>query len=470
MMPTILSLDVGTSKLCALALDVESRCLLATRSAPNSADVADLPNGFHEQNPIAVRDRTLELLRDLLDDAAVRAEAVAAVSITGQMHGVLLVDAALRPITNLITWRDQRVLQPNTPGNLHDALQAIPLDFSRRTGCRLHAGYGGATLHHLACNEGIPENATALTIADFIAASLTGVVATEPTHAASWGLLDLQTLQWDVELLQGLHLPQTVLPPLRPTSSALGPLRSEMAEFLGLPKKTLVCLPIGDNQASFVGVAGFDRDIAVVNLGTGGQVSIPHDQIVSTDGFETRPMPFSGYLLVGASLCGGWAYSYLRRFFQEAVRQFAGVELDDEHLYQVMNRLAVASPENAEGIVVDTRFSGTRGSPGVRGAIAGIGVDNLAVGNLSRAFVEGMVRELADLFHAVEHRNVARIAAGGNAVSKNPLVAQAIETLFGRKCCKSTCREEAAVGAAYAAAVALNLVPSQTITNLLTPA
>lgn len=61
-------------------------------------------------------------------------------------------------------------------------------------------------------------------------------------------------------------------------------------------------MPIGDNQASIMGVAGLARDVAVVNLGTGGQISIPQPEPVWVDGFETRPMPLGGYVLVGASL------------------------------------------------------------------------------------------------------------------------------------------------------------------------
>jgi sedoheptulokinase len=463
-MTTIVSLDIGTSKLCALALNIETLEPLAVHSITNDADILDLPEDFHEQDSTRLRDRAFELLAKLLADTAVRRQDIAGLSITGQMHGVLLVDPDLRPTTNLITWRDRRVLQAGKPGCLDEARQAVDAAGSRRAGCRLCAGYGGATLYQLARNGGLSKHVAAMTIADYVAACLTGVIAMEPTHAASWGLLNLRSRQWDSEIIRHLGLPSEILPPIRSISAPPARVRADLAQSLGLPPAAQLCMPIGDNQASIIGVAGLARDVAVVNLGTGGQVSIFQSGPGWVDGFETRPMPFGGYVLVGASLCGGWSYAYLRRFIQELVRQFTGVELDRSTVYERMNRLAADSPANAGGLTVNPYFSGRRDDPDLRGTVLGIDTQNLTAGNLARAFIEGMVRELADLFHAADTAGVARIAASGNAVLENDLVRETIEAFFGRRCCRSPHQEEAAFGAAYAAAMVIcpGAAPSQT--------
>ncbi len=106
-MPIVLGLDLGTSKLCAVALSTDERRVLAVRSAPNDADVPDLPPDRHEQDPAKILDRSLELVRELLAEDAVEAEDVTGLCVTGQMHGVLLVDRDLRPVTPLVTWRDR---------------------------------------------------------------------------------------------------------------------------------------------------------------------------------------------------------------------------------------------------------------------------------------------------------------------------------------------------------------------------
>lgn len=443
----VVSLDIGTSKLCALALSCESLQPIVIHSQPNDAEIKNLPQSHHEQNPLRIRDLCLELIRNLLSERKVRANKVVGIGITGQMHGVLLVNAELQPQSNLITWRDARI-QDSEIRNQH----------SERTGCRLHLGYGGATLQWLGKNDKLPEGAIALTIADYVAAHLTEVIATEATHAASWGIFNLQKNVWDAETIDKLSISKDVLPPVNPTAKPLGNIRPALAQQLGLGKNVQVCSPLGDNQASIIGAAGFAGDAAVLNLGTGGQISIPQNDYTFVETFETRPMPFGGFILVGASLCAGYAYTCLQKFIQSTVKEFAGTELSDEDIYDRMNSIAEQARAGASGISVDTRLSGTRLNPNLRGSISGIGVENFTAANLSRGFVEGMVRELADMASDAGIKDFTRIIASGNAVRRNPVVSEAIESIFGLPCYTSYNREEAALGAAYAAAIGLGLV------------
>jgi sugar (pentulose or hexulose) kinase len=85
-------------------------------------------------------------------------------------------------------------------------------------------------------------------------------------------------------------------------------------------------------------------------------------------------------------------------------------------------------------------------------------VDNFTVANLDRGFVEGMVRELAEMVSAAGIQGFTRIIASGNAVHRNPVVPDVIESIFGLPCYISTNREAAALGAAYAAAIGLGLI------------
>ena len=449
-MKIILSLDIGTTKTSALALSAETLQPLAVISAPNSAAVPGLPPERHEQNPLRIRNDCLNLLRALLEDDAVHTDAVVGVAISGQMHGVLLADSSITCLTNLITWRDRRAVGFDGPDNAEE------------TGSRLCAGYGGATLGWLVKNGAFPRDAIALTIADFIAASLTGKVATEPTHAASWGIFSLRDNRWNAALIEYLGIPRTALPEICPSSRPLEKLSSETAGALGLSSEVMVCSPLGDNQAAFVGAAGFCSDAAVVNIGTGAQVSIPRKKFTYVKPFETRPMPFGGFILVGASLCGGWAYEYLKDFFQAIVREIGGVNLADAETYERMNALSEKAGEKT-GLLADTRFSGTRSDPRVRGTISNIDTGNLTPGNLARAFTAGIVRELADIMSNAGIENRERIIACGNAVRKNPLIAREIARIFGVPCFVGQIEEEAALGAAYAAAVGMELVSADEI-------
>lgn len=418
----ILSVDVGTSKISALVVDVADGTVVASASAANDADVSGLPAGRHEQNPQRICAIVQSLMQQVMRDD------VEAIAISGQMHGVLLVDGKGEPATNLITWRDQR-----------GAGRALSRQAALRTGCAMHPGYGGATLATLDT-----QGKTALTIADYVALQLTGVAATEVTHAASWGLLNLERGDWDDGAIEELGIDRAALPAVKPSCGLLGHTEGGI----------VVASPIGDNQASFIGAAGLADDVAVVNLGTGGQVSVRTDDLTYHPPLETRPMPGGGAILVGASLCGGWAYAYLKQFYQQVAADVGGVSISDAQAYEKINDLAATS--DGGGLIADTRYLGTRGDPSVRGSIANIDANNLTPANLARAVLEGMVRELADLARGAGVQP-ARVIASGNAVRRNPLVRQLIAEQFGAACEVGEAREEAALGAAVAAAAGLGI-------------
>ena len=445
----ILAVDIGTSKICAVACDSMAEAVVAVRAAPNDADIAGLPPGRHEQNPQRIETVCRHLLRELLDDPAVERASVTAIAFSCQMHGLLLVGSDGAPLTPLVTWRDQRMVDQV------EALNRADPEGPARTGCRLGAGYGALTLASWASNNAIPASAKALSIADFVAATLTGVVASEPTLAASWGLLNLQNSDWDQPRLKALAVPPSVLPPLRPSAHRVGLLNRQACADLKLPAAVAVCAPVGDNQASVIGVAGFAPDVCVLNLGTGGQISLVRSDYAFDAALETRPMPLSGFIQVGASLCGGWSYAYLGKFYREVIRQVAGVEVPEGDVFAALNRLAGTVRPAADGLMVDTRFGGTRQDPAIRGAITGIDVHNLTPGHLARAVVEGMVRELAGMVLRPGMPVIRQVFASGNGVRRNPLVPEAIARHFGAPCVLSDSREEAALGAARCAARAL---------------
>lgn len=460
----ILSLDLGTSKLCAAVVDSGTAELVAIRSCPNDSDVPGLPGDLHEQDPV----RTWELCRDLmaqvLSDPAVADRAVRAVGISGQMHGVLLVDRDLRPLTNLMSWRDRRTARADVPGGIAESLELLGEGVQQRTGCQLGVGYGGATLRWLHANGQLPTGSMGLTIAGYVAAMLTGIPSIEETHAASWGVFDLTRGEWDSECVERLGIPPEALPEVRRSAEPLGAMRSNVRQTLGVSGTPVVCSPVGDAQASIVGAAGFATDAVVLNLGTGGQVSVLRPDYAYNDELDAWPMPFGPFALLGAALCGGWPYAYLRRFFQSIAREVCGVEMSDAEVYERMNALAASATPGADGLVVDTRFSGTRKDENVRGAISGIDTTNLTPANLSLAVLEGTVRELRSMWRASGVTGASRLVASGNAVRMNPVLRSVIDRAFGMPCFMSAVPEEAARGAGYAAAVGAGIVSQEAIT------
>lgn len=439
-MSIIISVDIGTSKICAAAY---CRCrgkLLSYVSLANNSFVEGQPAGSYEQSAAVTIEIVFSAVKALLGQGLFSSEDVDGIAVTGQMHGVLLIDEFCRPVTNLITWRDRRA---------DNQAARIGEKYAKSNGCGLRGGYGGASLALLGCEGRIKSGYKALSISDYLCCVLSGCAASEPTHAASWGIFDITDGKWNEKIIDELSIPRAVLPRLNPTSGVLGNIIPAIADELGLSHKAAVYSPIGDNQAAVIGARGTAINAAVLNLGTGGQLSIPRTSGEYVDGFETRPMPDGSFILVGASICGGWTYAYLKDFFKSVVKDFAAVELEDERVYNIMNSF-LSAQSNGAGLYVDPRFSGTRANSSVRGAINQIDAANFTPCNLTNAFARAMVRELYDMVPAGCPDNFSTIIACGNAVRKNPAVLSIAAECFGKTVYAADTREEASVGAALA--------------------
>lgn len=426
----ILGLDVGTTSVSGVL--VSPGCWESARSIshPHEADVAHLPAGCHEQCPKQILAVAVNVIRTLAEQVEAPIRDIA---LTGQMHGIVAVDEDLNPLTNLITWRDQRT-----------AGYACQHPYVSETGCLLHPGYGGLTLHHLLHTETLPKAThKVLSLPGFVAAHLTGRRTVDETFAASWGIWDLVKGDWHYALLESLGIPATLLPEYGPSCKELGKVHD--AENLRVEPGTAVYSPLGDNQAGVAGVLEPGEPEGVVNVGTSGQFSLPIDDYAFSPPLETRPYP-GGFLQVYAALCGGWSYTYLARFFQQVVEHFGESEVA---IVDVMERMQdFCQSTDANGLQVDARFAGERHGAQSCGSVSGINTENLTPQNLTRGIINAIAGELALVAERVDLSGIRGLIAVGNAVHKTPLLLTALEEQFGLPCRLVSTSEEAALGAA----------------------
>ena len=187
----------------------------------------------------------------------------------------------------------------------------------------------------------------------------------------------------------------------------------------------------------------------LINIGTGSQISVLSDQIISHRLLDCRPYLNGNYLLVGASLCGGRAYKILRDFFQSVIRM-AGAQVP-ENLYAFMD--AQAGMYTDTELRVDSRFSGTRIDPSLRGSIQNISDRNLTAGSLSFATLNGICTELYEFYQSVPENLRANdvLIGSGNGIRNSSVEREIIRKIFSRKLVIPKCSEEAAYGAALMA-------------------
>ena len=454
----ILGIDLGTTTISLLALDAVSGEVVDVRTVANTANGSAPVSGRHEQDACVIIGIAKKLLAGTvrtLRRSCSDSMRICAVVVTGQMHGIVLVNPENEPVSRLITWRDQR-------GKDAKAVLAVSRNrvISKRCGCRLQPGYGFTTLHHLILEERkLSSHLEAgeiriCSISDLLVATLSDVLVTDMSMAASWGGLDLQSNFWDRDLLEQLRIPLAALPPIRQSAEPIRVVPAEVSDELGIDAGAVVCAGIGDHQASVLACRPIQLRSCVINIGTGSQLSMIFEPFQDLADLETRPLFGTRKMVTGTGLCGGWSYDYLADFLASAVAETAQGTPSKESIYRLMNELGGKAPMDAGGLVVDPRFLGSRHNGVPRGSISGIDAGNLTPGNLVRAMANGIVSEL-HAYYARADLKAKTLYATGNAIRLSSLLAEAIGDRWGIQPTMIEHTEEAAYGAACAAAVQL---------------
>ena len=180
-----------------------------------------------------------------------------------------------------------------------DALLAVPNRDGRATGVALELGADGAALHARTGHWPTPialasrlrwlarerpddaaRAAHVLSLSDWIAWRMTGVVATDPSQASTSGLLDIATCRWDDELVAATGMRGDLLPPILPAGSKLGALRADAASDLGLPAGIAVAVGGADTQCGLLGSGATFAGAAGIVAGTSAPVQLVCDRAV----------------------------------------------------------------------------------------------------------------------------------------------------------------------------------------------
>jgi sugar (pentulose or hexulose) kinase len=467
-MPLVLGIDLGTTKITALALDTNRGDIVASSALPNQAEIThseDKSRGFSEWNTLAMVAAGCGCLREIAGQLQERHHELSGLGITGQQHGGVIIDEAMLPLTPFINWQDRRgdhVDSRSGKTYVRLAAEQIGENAPQRTGCRLATGYLGVTLLWLKETRALPSRGTCCFLMDYFEARLTGQrPVTDATCAASSGLFDVAAGTWAQDLITALGLPPALFPRVRPSGDLLGSLTPAAAAETGLPAGLPVFVGIGDNQASFLGSVAHREGTVLVNVGTGAQVAAFTEKFVYDPLLETRPFPHGGYLLVSAGLSGGAAYAVLERFFETVGAQLFD-RLPASPLYPAMNRLAAQVPRGADGLRCEPYFAGTRAQPELRASLTGLSTTNFTPAHLTRALLEGMARSFQRGFEVMTQRAPPagrRLVGAGNGLRENPVLAQIVAETFALPLAVPRHREEAAFGAALLAAMAAEVLP-----------
>ena len=438
-MSAVIGLDIGTSGARALAVN-ESGDVIVT-AAQDYPLLTPRP-GWTEQNPEDWWQASRKVLAEVA--RAVHGK-VAAIGLTGQMHGSVFLDAKDGVVRPALLWNDQRT-----------AAQCV--EITDRVGRkRLLAIAGNPALTGfqapkvLWLREMEPANyarlAHVLLPKDFIRLRLAGEYATDASDASGTLLLDLRRRTWSDEILNALELPREWLPAVREGPDEAGRLRAGIAAELGLPEGIPIAAGGGDNAAAAVGCGVVEEGIASSSIGTSGVLFAFTPQFTPDPSGRLHAFCHAvpgAYHLMGVTLSAGGSLNWWRQV------------LGEQHDYDALIELASSAPVGSEGLVYLPYLSGERTphlDPFARGAFFGLTARH-GLTHLTRAVMEGVTYSLADCLQlmidlGVKVNDVRAI--GGGARSR--LWRQMQADVYGMPVRRTAVDEGPAYGAALLAGV-----------------
>ncbi|MHC6223182.1 xylulokinase [Pseudomonas sp. X10] len=441
-----LGIDCGTQGTKALVLDVGSGRVLGQGSAAHAPPQGR--DGRREQDPADWLGALRVAVTGALREAGVEGRAVRALAVSGQQHGLVLLDAQGQVLRPAKLWCDTET----TPEN-QELLAALggASGSLERLGLVIAPGYTVSKL--LWSKRNFPELfervAHVLLPHDYLNYWLTGRACTEPGDASGTGYYDVRRRTWATDLLQRIEPGERLLaalPELIEPGDCVGTLREQAAEALGLDPQTWVASGGGDNMLGAIGTGNIHPGMITLSLGTSGTLAAHADQAQVTA---------QGEVATFCASSGGWLPLICTMNLTSAcalVQDLLQLDLDS------FAQLAAQASIGADGLLMLPFFNGERvpALPEASASLHGMTSANLTRANLCRAVLEGTCFSLRyglDLLRASGLQGEEIRLVGGAA--KSPLWRQVLADLLGLPVVCPRQTEAAALGAAIQAAWSL---------------
>ncbi len=457
-MQYLLGIDLGTSGTKTVLFTQDgAACASATVEYP----LYQPHNGWAEQEPADWWDAAIRTIRSVLEKSGVAPEAIAAIGISGQMHGLVMLDAKGDVLRRSIIWADQR-----TGAECEEITRKVGAEkLIEITANPALTGFTASKIMWVKNRE--PETYAAcrhiLLPKDYLRYKLTGEFATEVSDASGMQLLDVPGRKWSAEMLAALEINPALLAKVYESPEVTGSISAEAAKLTGLSTRTVVVGGAGDNAAAAVGMGVVEDGRAFTTIGTSGVV-FAHTDTLSIDP-KGRVHTFccavpGAWHVMGVSQAVGLSLQWFRNQFCQAEIEAARQMGTDP--YDLMNHEIEQSPLGANRLLFLPYLMGERTphlDPDCRGAFIGLSAMHLRR-DLMRAVMEGATYALNDSLSVLSGMGVVpteMLACGGGA--KSPLWRQMLSDVFGLPVRTAVSSEGPALGVAILAAVGAGIYP-----------
>ncbi|HUG32840.1 MAG TPA: xylulokinase [Acidimicrobiia bacterium] len=438
-----IGLDVSTTATKAILVD-DTGAVLGV--AVSSYDYETPRPLWTEQDPHLWWEATVDAVRQVLADSGVDGSAVAAVGLTGQMHGSVLLDEHGEVVRPAILWNDQR-----TAAECDEIRRRVGRErLIEITGNDALTGFTAPKLLWVARNE--PDNWArtrhVLLPKDYVRYRLTDAYALDVAGGSGTILFDLAKRTWSEEVVDALDIDPDLLPPTFEGTDVTSTVSGTAAESTGLHAGTPVVGGGGDQSANAVGVGAVTSGVVALSLGTSGVV------FATTDGptIESQGRVHSfchavpgRWHMMGVMLSAAGSLRWLR----DAIAPGTS--------YEDLVAGAAEVEAGAEGLLFLPYLTGERTphpDPEARGAFVGLTVRH-DLRHLTRAVLEGVafgLRDGLDLMTGAGLETPTQIRASGGGI-KSALWRQILADVLEAEIVTVATEEGAAYGAALLAGV-----------------
>jgi len=441
-MSYVLGLDLGTSGLKGILVNREGDVVTSSSS---DYPLISPQRGYSEQDPKEWYQASIEVIKDILNNIPDASSNIEGISISGQMHSLVLLDKHDEIIRNAILWNDVRTTEQSD--RINETLGDQLINVTKNKALE------GFTLPKLLwVQENEPKNwekiDTFFMPKDYLGFKLTGNKQTEFSDAAGTLLFDVSAKKWSKELLEKFDIDPGICPDLVESTSLIGYLEESIAKQVGLQNKIPIFAGGADNPSAAIGAGIVQPKQAMASIGTSGVfLTYEEDREKDYNGrlhFFNHAMPDNFYSM-GVTLAAGNSLNWFKE-------QFAPTESFDSLLGNIGE-----IPAGSDGLLFAPYISGERTpytDSKIRGSFLGIDI-NHTKDHFVRSVLEGITFSLRDSQELMREHTGKQfeqiVSVGGGAKNKEWLQMQA--DIFNTPVVTLKTEQGPAMGAAMIAAV-----------------
>ena len=458
-MEYLIGIDIGTSGTKTALFDT---CGNAVSSATIEYPLYQPQNGWAEQEPADWWAAAKSGITSVMHNSGVKPCDVKGVGLSGQMHGLVMLDSGGNILARSIIWCDQRTAAECEKINkIIGEKRVIEI-----TANPALTGFTAAKILWMQSNkpEIYSKCAHILLPKDYIRYKLTGEFATEVSDAAGMQLMDISKRDWSPEMLTKLSIDRNLLGRMHESVDITGRVHNRAAVETGLAEGTIVAGGAGDNAAAAIGTGVVKPGSAFTTLGTSGVIYAVTDSVkIDLEGrVHTLCASVPGkWTVMSCTQAAGLSLQWLRDQTCQDEKETA--EKDGVDPYTIMDESAAGIKPGADGLIYLPYLMGERSphpNPNCRGVFFGLSAKHTRA-NLIRAVMEGVAfsqRECVDVFRDMGVSIDDMMVCGGGG--RSHLWRQMLADLYGCRVSTVCTDEGPALGAAIIAGAAAGVYSS----------